>query len=192
MSQYRLELRDLVLVVVRLIGELDAIVRVLAYAQYEDGLIVDKPYLRPGKDGVQEIAAVQEGDVGGCHTVDTESPCDRLDKFQPGDTWDGIPTASVRSVGVFHGIGCAASPEREGDRRRAGPAVVKEKILELEHTNSVSMPSALFADGAGTDVVLRAVRAGSVKLRLELLGLRADGACSGCWDEAGIVIIDFL
>jgi hypothetical protein len=36
------------------------------------------------------------------------------------------------------------------------------------------------------------VRAGSVKLRLEVLGLRADGACSGCWDEAGIVITDCL
>jgi hypothetical protein len=88
-------------------------------------------------------------------------------------------------------MGCVASPEREGDSRRAGPAVVKEKILELEHTNSVSMPSALLLD-AGTDVVLRAARAGSVKLRLELLGLRADGACSGCWDEAGIVIMGFL
>lgn len=110
-----------------------------------------------------------------------------------GDRWDDIPTASVRSVGVFHGIGCDVSPEREGESRRAGPAVVKEKILELEHTNNVSMPSVVFLD-AGTDSVLRIARAGSVKLRLELLGLRADGACSGCacWDEAGIVIMGVL
>ena len=85
------------------------------------------------------------------------------------------------------------SPERAGESRRAGPAVVKEKILELAHTNSVSMPSAVFLD-AGTDSVLRVARAGSVKLRLELLGLRADGACSGCgcWDEAGSVIMGAL
>jgi hypothetical protein len=71
--------------------------------------------------------------------------------------------------------------------------VVKEKILELEHTNSVSMPSAVFLE-AGTDSVLRVARAGSVKLRRELLGLRADGACSGCacWDGAGIVIVGVL
>lgn len=65
-----------------------------------------------------------------------------------------------------------------------GPCVVKEKILESEHTNSVSMPSAL-AVGAGTDEVLFAARAGRVKLRLPLLAWTAAGACPGCWDEAG-------
>ena len=86
-------------------------------------------------------------------------------------TWDNIPTASVRSVGVFHCIGCDVSPDRAGESRRAGPAVVKETILELEHTKSVSMPSTLFV-GAGTDVGLFAF-AGSVKLRLTLVA----GAC---------------
>jgi hypothetical protein len=64
-----------------------------------------------------------------------------------------MPTASVRSVGVFHGIGCHASPCRSGEGRRAATAVVKEKILQLEQTNSVSMPSALCVE-AGTDAVL--------------------------------------
>jgi hypothetical protein len=59
---------------------------------------------------------------------------------------------------------------------------VKEKILELEHTNSVSMPSALCVD-AGTELVLFAMRAGSVKLRLPVLLESAVGA-SGVFAEA--------
>lgn len=104
-----------------------------------------------------------------------------------------MPTASVRSVGVFHAMGCHASAEREGEGRRADAGVVKEKILQSEHTKSVSMPSAQAAD-AGTEVVLLGARAGRVKLLLLLLlppplpgmTVTADGAPSGgCWDDAG-------
>jgi hypothetical protein len=59
---------------------------------------------------------------------------------------------------------------------------VKEKILELEHTNSVSMPSALCVE-AGTELVLLALRVGSVKLRLPVLLELAVGA-SGVFAEA--------
>jgi hypothetical protein len=84
----------------------------------------------------------------------------------------------VRSVGVFHGVGCDVSP--------AGPVAVKEKIFELEQMHSVSMPSALFAE-AGTDAGRIAVRAGSVKLRLP--GVGAGGACPQAWDDAGVDIM---
>lgn len=61
---------------------------------------------------------------------------------------------------------------------------MKEKILELEQTNSVSMPSALFLE-AGTELVLFAVRAGTLKLRLVSLKVSAGaGACSGIFAEA--------
>lgn len=88
-------------------------------------------------------------------------------KTATGNTWDDVPTASVRSVGVVQGITCDASvlalPDREGDSRLEGTAAVKETIFDVVQRNSVSMPSALFGD-AGTDVG-RVVRAGSVKLR---------------------------
>lgn len=104
-----------------------------------------------------------------------------------GHTRDDIPTARVRSVGVFHCIGRDVSPDRPGESLRAGPAVVKETILEFEHTKSVSMPSTLLAD-AGTDVG-RFAFAGSVKLRLTLVA----GACSGCCcDEAGVDMMRML
>ena len=80
------------------------------------------------------------------------------------------------------------SPERAGKGRRVGAVAVKEKIFELVQMNSVSMPSTLF-DGAGTDAGRCAVRAGRVKLRLLLLGLRARGACSGAMDDAGVDIM---
>jgi hypothetical protein len=79
------------------------------------------------------------------------------------------------------------SPKREGEGR-VGPVAVKEKIFEVEHMNSVSMPSTLFV-AAGTDAGRFNVRAGRVKLRLPLLGLRARGACSGVWDDAGVDIM---
>ena len=112
---------------------------------------------------------------------------------QGGVTWDDVPTASVRSVGVFQGIGCGVSPEREGEGRRVGPVAVKEKIFEVEHMNSVSMPSTLFV-GAGTDEGRFTVRAGRVKLRRPLLGLglRACGACSEVWDDAEVDIMGIL
>ena len=106
------------------------------------------------------------------------TPGQALALVASGGTWDDMPTASVRSVGVFHGIGCHVSPWRSGEGRRAEPAVEKDKIVELEHTNSVSMPSALFVE-AGTDAVLFAARVGRVKLLRPLTGLlalRADGA----------------
>jgi hypothetical protein len=70
----------------------------------------------------------------------------------------------------------------------AGPVAVKEKIFELEHMNSVSMPSALFVE-AGTEAGRFAVRAGSVKLRLPLLGVGAGGACPQAWDDAGVDMV---
>lgn len=33
---------------------------------------------------MQEVAAVEEGDVGGCHAIDAKSPCDTLDSPQAG------------------------------------------------------------------------------------------------------------
>jgi hypothetical protein len=175
--------RNLLFVFVRLIGELDAVVGVLAYSQYEDGLVVDTPYLRAGEYGVEKVAAVQEGHVRARHTVYAQHTCRALVRPSTGGPWDDIPTASVRSVGVFHGVGCDVSP--------AGPVAVKEKIFELEHMNSVSMPSALFVE-AGTDAGRFTVRAGSVKLRLPLLGVGAGGACPQAWDDAGVDIMGVL
>jgi hypothetical protein len=140
---------------------------------------------------VEEVAAVQEGDVRASHTVDAQHTCKALVCLRTGGTLDDIPTASVRSAGVFQGIGCDVSPEREGEGRRVGPVAVKEKIFELEQTNSVSMPSALFVE-TGTEAGRFTVRAGRVKLRLLLLGLSAGGACSRAWDDAGVDIMGVL
>ena len=92
-------------------------------------------------------------------------------------------------MGVFHAIALDGSswrlPERGGDCRREGPVAVKETILDLEQTNSVSMPSALFVD-AGAGAGLLALRAGRVKLRRMWVALAAGrSACSGVFEGAG-------
>lgn len=46
---------------------------------------------------------------------------------------------------------------------------LKETILELGQTNSVSMPSEPWPDGGGSDEGLLAMRAGSVKERLAVV-----------------------
>jgi len=85
-----------------------------------------------------------------------------------------IPTASVRSVGVFQAMW--ASPEAAG-----APAAVKETILECGQTTSVSMPSALLVE-AGAGAGLLRIRAGTVKERRPLCS--GGGACSGVLEGA--------
>jgi len=93
-----------------------------------------------------------------------------------------IPTARVRSVGDFHSVDLVSSLAVE---RADGPAVVKETIFEVEHTNSVSMPSELFAD-AGCEDDRTAGRAGSVKERRAVVELRA-GASSRFLDTGNMM-----
>lgn len=136
---------------------------------------------------MEEVAAIEEGDVGRCNTVDAYRTCIQLVyplRFR--HTWDGLPTARVRSMGDLHAIvrdvSSPAFDTRDGESRREGPAAVKETILELEHTKSVSMPSGLFVD-AGCDADLT-VCAGSVKERRLVVDVAA-GACAPVFAGAG-------
>jgi hypothetical protein len=64
---------------------------------------------------------------------------------------------------------------------------VKETVLEVGQTKSVSMPSEVFLDG-GVDVERIAGRAGSVNERR--LVVEAYGACSAIVEEAGRDMMD--
>jgi hypothetical protein len=92
-----------------------------------------------------------------------------------------IPTARVRSVGDVHSVDLVSSLAVE---RAVGPAGVKETIFEVEHTNSVSMPSEVFAD-AGCEADRTAGRAGSVKECRAVVELRA-GASSRFLDTGNM------
>jgi hypothetical protein len=104
-----------------------------------------------------------------------------------------IPTARVRSVGDVQAIqraGLLPLPleARDGEYRLVGPAAVKETVLEVGQTKSVSMPSEVFLAG-GVDVERIAGRAGSVNERR--LVVEACGACSAIMEEeAGSDMVD--
>lgn len=119
---------------------------------------------------MEEVAGVQEGDIGGCHAVYAQDPWARvLVKLQASEGTHDIPTASVRSVGVLQ-VMWASSPAAEA------PAAVKETILECGQTTSVSIPSALLVEAAaGAGLLLN--RAGTVNERRPLFS--GGGACSG-------------
>lgn len=181
LCEYRLELGDLLLVFVCVIRELHSVVGVLSDAQDKHGLVVDAPALRSGKDGVQEVAGVEEGDVGRGHAVDAQGAWPRVSSRHvqsrhPNQCY--IPTARVRSVGVLHAIeGDASLPAlapRDGESRREVEvvAVVKDTILAMEQMNRVSMSFALL-EGAGDRTGRLAMREGRVKLRRELSGCSA-------------------
>lgn len=92
-----------------------------------------------------------------------------------------LPKARVRSVGEVHAAERGGLEPREGDKRRGGLVAEKETILELEHTNRVSMPSEE-AEAGGVDAERREGRVGRVNERLTWF--EAGGACSRAFQEA--------
>lgn len=92
----------------------------------------------------------------------------------------------MRSVSEVHGNERDGLPfargVRDGECRFTGFVAVKDTILDVEQTKSVSMPSEVFLD-AGVDVDRIAGRAGSVNERRPVV--EGCGACSGAFEEAG-------
>jgi hypothetical protein len=97
----------------------------------------------------------------------------------------------VRSVGDVQAIQRAGLPlpleARDGEYRLAGPDAVKETVLDVGQTKSVSMPSEVFR-GGGVDVERIDGRAGSVNERR--LVVEACGACSAIIEEVGSDMMD--
>lgn len=148
------------------------IVRVLPNAQDKDGLAVDAPALRSREDGVQEVARVEKGDIGGCHAIYPQHTWNAVSTCNKRQLLIHSPAANVRSVAVRQGIGSDVSSllfargRREGEGRLVWFGAVNETILVELQTNRVSIPSALGAEAdAGAGRGLLATRAGRVKER---------------------------